>query len=194
MATRMTTAIATQGCAGGSATPWPQGQALRTHTNTRRHCRLCSPLLPSPLLLLSFSSPFLFSLLFIFSPFSLTFSFFLLFPRPFFAFSFGLTVLSRCPCCFSLISVLCPDATVSLHLPADLPPHSPTHCHHPRSSALPPTPPAPPQGIAEGSPFLPPDFFAPRCPWRPTQLRCDGDSAPLLMARRKAVGVVTAHA
>lgn len=38
MATRMTTAIATQGCAGGSATPWPQGQALRTHTNTRRHC------------------------------------------------------------------------------------------------------------------------------------------------------------
>lgn len=57
MATRMTTAIATQGCAGGSATPWPQGQALRTHTNTRRHCRLPSPPLPSPspLLLLSFS-------------------------------------------------------------------------------------------------------------------------------------------
>ena len=51
-----------------------------------------------------------------------------------------------------------------------------------------------PQGIAEGSPFLPPDFFAPRCPWRPTQLRCDGDSAPSLTARRKAVGVVTAHA
>lgn len=173
----------------------PRGRRVRRCGRTPIHGDIAdSPPLPSPLLLLSFSSPFLFSLLFIFSPFSLTFSFFLLFPRPFFAFSFGLTVLSRCPCCFSLISVLCPDATVSLHLPADLPPHSPTHCHHPRSSALPPTPPAPPQGIAEGSPFLPPDFFAPRCPWRPTQLRCDGDSAPSLTARRKAVGVVTAHA
>ena len=190
MATRMTTAIATQGCAAP-----PRGRRVRRCGRTPIHGDIAdSPPLPSPLLLLSFSSPFLFSLLFIFSPFSLTFSFFLLFPRPFFAFSFGLTVLSRCPCCFSLISVLCPDATVSLHLPADLPPHSPTHCHHPRSSALPPTPPAPPQGIAEGSPFLPPDFFAPRCPWRPTQLRCDGDSAPSLTARRKAVGVVTAHA
>ena len=97
MATRMTTAIATQGCAGGSATPWPQGQALRTHTNTRRHCRLPSPPLPSP-------SPLLF--------FFLSSSFFPLFPLLFLS-SFSSLVLSLLSVS---VSLCCPDARVAFPL------------------------------------------------------------------------------
>ena len=99
MATRMTTAIATQGCAGGSATPWPQGQALRTHTNTRRHCRL-----PSPPLSFSSPSPLLF--------FFLSSSFFPLFPLLFLS-SFSSLVLSLLSVS---VSLCCPDARVAFPL------------------------------------------------------------------------------